>query len=172
MLTFVPKADTARGSAVEPFRKCIHRSFVQLHPATATAGDVVRTAQEVLHAYIRHRNAYRGDLHPSSTAVQITEVWGWRLVVPQHPELRPQGRALDRALRQRRHRHRRRGRRRRRGVRGGKGGRRVGRRGKRQRSRRRRGRRWGSNDAGCERVTVPLTPLTPSSEMFFEVVGA
>lgn len=87
MLSFVPKADLARVSAGKPFNKFIHRSFVQLDPATATTGDVMLTAQQKLHAFLQQRNAYRGELHPStasSSAVQITAVWagGSRGAVP------------------------------------------------------------------------------------------
>ena len=77
MLSFVPKADLARISAGKPFDKFIHRSFVQLDPATATAGDVMMMAQQKLHAFLLQRSAYRGGvpLPPTSYAVQIAAVW-------------------------------------------------------------------------------------------------
>ena len=75
MLSFIPKADLARVSAGRPFNKFIHRSFVQLDPATATIGDVMMTAQQKLHAFLHQQSAYRGELPESSSAVQITAVW-------------------------------------------------------------------------------------------------
>jgi hypothetical protein len=90
MLSFIPKVDLARVSAGKPFNKFIHRSFVQLDPATATASDVMLTAQQNLHAFFQKRSAYHEELPPSSSAVKIIAVWaggsndlGWeRVAVP------------------------------------------------------------------------------------------
>jgi len=75
MLSFIPKVDLARVSAGKPFNKFIHRSFVQLDPATATAGDVMLTAQQELRAFFQQRSAYDEELPPSSSAVKIIAVW-------------------------------------------------------------------------------------------------
>jgi hypothetical protein len=75
MLSFIPKVDLAQVFAGKPFIKFIHRSYVQLDPATTTAGDVLRTAQQKLHAYLQQRNAYRGEVPSQSSEVQITAVW-------------------------------------------------------------------------------------------------
>ncbi len=74
MLSFVPKADLQQVSAGQPFSKFIHRSFVKLDPATTTVGEVLRTAQQKLQAFLQQRAAYRGEPVPQS---EIVAVWAF-----------------------------------------------------------------------------------------------
>ena len=72
MLSFVPKLDLSRVAVGNPFRKFIHRCFVQLDPATTTVDDIIRTASSELGAHLQLRSAYTGE---PSAPVKIVSVW-------------------------------------------------------------------------------------------------
>ncbi len=75
MLSFVPKLDFSQlATAGNPFRKYIHRCFVQLDPATNSVADIMRTASAKLGAHLQLRAAYRRE---PITPFQIISVWAF-----------------------------------------------------------------------------------------------
>lgn len=81
MLSFVPQLDVRQASDdvckhanKSPFQRFVHRSFVQIPPQTATAGEVLQQARAQLEKHLNNRRAYYG-----ASAVpgdfRITGVW-------------------------------------------------------------------------------------------------
>jgi hypothetical protein len=75
MLSFVPKLDLSQlATTGNPFRKYIHRCFVQIDPATNSVADIMRTASAKLGAHLQLRAAYRRE---PITPFQIVSVWAF-----------------------------------------------------------------------------------------------
>lgn len=75
MLSFVPRLKLPHVVASvhdKPFKRFIHRCFVQLDPDMTSVGDIIRTASSKLNAHLQLRSSYMGE---PNTPFRILSVW-------------------------------------------------------------------------------------------------